>query len=404
MAKRRAKGTGYLIVNADGTKTLRMTVMDPVTGKEKRLQVTAKTETACNKLMRERVREYEGIKTLVCANPAMTLVELCTNHLKSQFEQDLIKRTSRDRNEVTIKNQIEVYPIGHLQVGTITSRDLDNHFSMLISEGKLSISTIEKVKYIIDGSFKWAVRRKELSYNPMDDIRDELTNRFSKLTSKSADDEDVRIMTSEDKEKALLAAMETWKNKSYKYPGGIHMRFLVNTGMRVGEYIALRWEDYDFENHILRINKCSHMVKSDSEDSEISYVAMEGTTKNSKARNIELMPEAIEIIEEMYRLTKWKAPTDYIVLNRQGNNYTATSMEHIVGTVYKKAGIEDHVSGLHILRRTFATQLFDEGFTEKEIAAYLGDEVATVSRYYIAARKTKEIAGKRIAVVSLNRK
>ncbi len=74
-----------------------------------------------------------------------------------------------------------------------------------------------------------------------------------------------------------------------------------------------------------------------------------------------------------------------------------------MGTVYKNAGISDNVSGLHILRRTLATRLFREGYTVKEVAAYLGDEEATVSRYYIAARETREINGKRIAVVSLKR-
>lgn len=34
--------------------------------------------------------------------------------------------------------------------------------------------------------------------------------------------------------------------------------------------------------------------------------------------------------------------------------------------------LKDHVSGLHILRRTFATELFDKGYPIKRIAEYLG--------------------------------
>ncbi len=55
--KRRAKGTGYLIENQDGTKTLRMSVKDPISGKNKRIQVTAASETACNKMMKRRLTE-----------------------------------------------------------------------------------------------------------------------------------------------------------------------------------------------------------------------------------------------------------------------------------------------------------------------------------------------------------
>ncbi len=61
------------------------------------------------------------------------------------------------------------------------------------------------------------------------------------------------------------------------------------------------------------------------------------------------------------------------------------------------------ISGLHILRRTFATKLYREGYTIKDIAAYIGDEEETVSRYYVAARETMELEGKTIAVVSLER-
>ena len=118
--KRRAKGTGYLIDNPDGSKTLRMPVKDPVSGKEKRLQVTAASETACNRLMRKRIAEFEKDSVLFSANVKMTVAELCRSHLNTQYRQGLIKRTSKDRNDVTIRNQIENKPLGHMQVFSIT--------------------------------------------------------------------------------------------------------------------------------------------------------------------------------------------------------------------------------------------------------------------------------------------
>lgn len=125
--------------------------------------------------------------------------------------------------------------------------------------------------------------------------------------------------------------------------------------------------------------------------------------KNSKARHIELTDDALCVINKIFDLSPRKDPTDNIALTKTGGTYTATSMEHIVDTVYRNAGVADNVSGLHILRRTLATKLFREGYTIKEVAAYLGDEEATVSRYYIAARETREVDGKMIAVVSLKR-
>jgi len=404
MSKRRAKGTGYLIGNPDGTKTLRISVKDPLSGKERRIQVTAASETACNKLMKKRLAAFENETSLFSSNERMTVTELCTSHLNTRYQLGLIKRTSKDRDEVTIKNQIESSELGHLQIYSVNSKDIDDHFTRLIAEDNLSVSSIEKVKYILDAAFKWAVSRGDMRVNPVDSIRDRLRCSFASLKTKGADDVDVKVLSAEEENLFQAKAKETLKNGHYKYPGGLHGRFLLATGLRVGEYICLRWEDYSFEDHILKVSKSSHQVKADGDESvETSYVAFEGGTKNSKARNIELRGDAVSILEEIYSITPWKDSSDRIALTQTGNIYTATEMEHIVGTVYKNAGISDNVSGLHILRRTLATKLFREGYTIKEVAAYLGDEEGTVSRYYIAARETREVGGKRIAVVSLRR-
>ena len=401
--ERRAKGTGYLITNSDGTKTLRKTITNPNTGEQKRIQVTANSETACNKKMAAREKELEELfkKSGVTSN--MTVTELCYNHLNYRFNKGSIKRTTRDRDEDTIRCQIEKSKIGHLQIATVTSRDIDDLFAKLFSENKLSVSSIEKVKFILDPAFRWAVERKELVENPFDSVRENINKSIESRSAKGSDDVDVRILTSEEKDKLWEIASAKWLNGKYKYLGGLHFKFLVETGLRVGEWIALRWEDYDFENRILTVNKCRHLVKAKEGEieTEIKYVAYEGDTKNKKSRNLSLSEKADSVLREIYEKTTKKKSTDYICLTKTGSNYTATSMEDIVNTLYRKAGIKDHVSGLHILRRTFATELFDKGYPIKRIAEYLGDDESTVVRYYVAARKTKEVGGKRIAVVEL---
>ncbi len=60
-------------------------------------------------------------------------------------------------------------------------------------------------------------------------------------------------------------------------------------------------------------------------------------------------------------------------------------------TIYKNLGFGDDVSGLHVLRRTFATRMYDNGAGVKEIAAYIGDLESTTMQYYIAARKKMKV-------------
>lgn len=403
---RRTKGTGYLISNSDGTKTLRKTITNPNTGKQTRIQVTANTETACNKKMAARERALEELYSKTGVYSSMTVAELCYSYLEHKFSKGIMKRTSRDREEVTIRNQIEPSSIGHLQILTVTTRDIDKFFTKLLAEKKLSASSIDKVRHALDPAFRWAVDNKQIPENPINPIRKEIVDSIETLKKKGADDADVIILSDTEKTKAWEIASEKWSNGNYKYPGGLHFKFLVETGLRVGEWIALRWEDYDFKNNILKIEKNRHLVKANEDETseEVSYIAHEGDTKNSKARNLQLSEKAAEILMEIYDLTPWKDPKDYICLTRYKGNYTATSMEKIVNTVYRNAGLGEHASGLHILRRTFATSLYDQGYTIKDIAAYLGDLESTVSKYYIASRKKKEVNGKMVAVVELKKK
>jgi len=81
---------------------------------------------------------------------------------------------------------------------------------------------------------------------------------------------------------------------------------------------------------------------------------------------------------------------------------SATDMEHRVKTIYDHAGISsEEVRGLHILRRTFATNKYRAGWDSAKIAAYIGDLESTVKKYYIADRDIRESGGKTVAYISI---
>ncbi len=134
----------------------------------------------------------------------MTVTELCKIHQSIKYQQHLIRRTSKDRNETTIKNQLENSPLGYMQIQAVTSKDIDDYFNLLISEGRLSVSSIEKVQYVLDSAFKWAVSRGDMRINPFDLIRDRLRNTFGSLKRRGADDADVKVLS--DSERSLFCS------------------------------------------------------------------------------------------------------------------------------------------------------------------------------------------------------
>ena len=59
------------------------------------------------------------------------------------------------------------------------------------------------------------------------------------------------------------------------------------------------------------------------------------------------------------------------------------------------------LTGAHILRHTFATDLYYQGAPIKSIASYIGDRESTTERYYIAIRRTIRAGNRVLNVVPL---
>lgn len=171
--------------------------------------------------------------------------------------------------------------------------------------------------------------------------------------------------------------------------------------MRVGEALALRYKDVDFEHGILRINKSVSMVRNHDETADKRQVMIEGTTKNQQARNIVLNSDARNILELIRRNAKDCSPDSLVITTKTGRQNTATNMQHRMKVIFHNAGLDSYSGGLHIFRRTFATNMYDAGARVEEIAAYIGDLESTTRRYYIAIRKKVNVRGIEKQIVPL---
>ncbi len=386
---RNASGEGSFKTNKNGTVTMRKTVGYHADGSRKVITVTKATKAACIKAMGEKTNEWIRDQERESMNSHTTIEEMCRQHLKYQTELKELKPTSIDRRESTIDNQIAKYPFGSLQASTATAKDIDDHINMLIKEGKLSDSSIDKTLDVINAAYKWAVARGELTYNPVLPVLDSLKKRITKLVSKQANELDVKILNAEERQAFINEAMSIVDSTGNFVHGtaGLCGIVLLETGMRSGELLALTWNDLDFEKGLLTINKNVTMTKNRNKETDKKYVLVEGSTKNQKARTIRLSKDALNAFRLIYTHSDHREGTDRIVLTRSGKPNTTTNLEKRIGHVYKCVGLGKEVSGLHIFRRTFATNMYEQGAGIKEIAGYIGDNEDTVERYYIAARK-----------------
>ena len=400
--KRNAKGEGTFIQNKNGTITHKLNVGRRWDGRPKVLTVTCDTRAACIREMRKKVTEWSTSQDTAGQMDKGTVGDLCWKHLEYQVEHDELKPKSRDRRETTIKCHIEAYPLGRMQVQAIGTSDIEKHIAVLLNENRLSDSSVKKVVDVLNAAYAWAVLQRKVSINPVAPIKETLMKRIMRKNAKTVEEPDVVVLSEEEEKRFVKEALAVNdKTGGYKYPAGLYGLLLLYTGIRVGEALSLRFRDYDSEHGILRIYKSASMVQNHDEKADKRQIMIEGTTKNQQARNIVLNSDARNIMELIRRNAKDCSPDALVITTKTGRQNTATNLQHRMKVIFRNAGLDSYSGGLHIFRRTFATNTYDAGARVEEIAAYIGDMESTTRRYYIAIRKKVSVQGIEKQIVPL---
>lgn len=151
----------------------------------------------------------------------------------------------------------------------------------------------------------------------------------------------------------------------------------LKTGLRLGELLALRWEDIDFSNQIITVQRSVTR-------------GIIGSPKSNKIRHIPFFDEINFILSNI-------ANRDGFVFGEGGIPLKPITCLRWLNKSCKQAGIK--TVGWHDLRHTFASHLAQRGISILIIKELLGhSDVKTTMRYaHLSGCATKEAVG------SLNR-
>lgn len=136
----------------------------------------------------------------------------------------------------------------------------------------------------------------------------------------------------------------------------------LRTGLRLGELLALRWEDVDLVAGRLLVRRS--LVRG-----------VLGTPKSGKSREVPLSPEAVRMLKAHRHLKG-----ELVFCDADGQFLTKNQTKHPLWRAAKHAGLRS--LGWHVLRHTFASHLAMRGVPIISIQQMLGHSTIEMTMRY----------------------
>ena len=156
----------------------------------------------------------------------------------------------------------------------------------------------------------------------------------------------------------------------------------VMTGLRLGELLALRWDDVDLDGGMLTVRRSRGRVRKDD-----GYEYEDGQPKSKKSRRVELSRDVIAVLRMMP--SRFRGGR---VFERQGKPYDPNNLvKRDFARTLRRAGLPK--IRFHDLRHTYAALLIAAGAHPKYIQAQLGHASITTTLNTYGHLLPKEFRG-----------
>jgi integrase len=292
-----------------------------------------------NQMLEYRQKEENG----------MTVPQAVKDWKERKF--DKLAATSSRRYE-TYANDFEEHFKNYF-LKDITSIDIQHYLESMVESG-YATKTIKDQLSVIRLIFKNAVIFHGLKTDPT-----------LYLTPPAGKEAQTREALTEDEVKKV--------GKSCNCTFGLLAYFLLNTGLRKGEALALQWDDIDFENKRIYVTKSLYFESNNP---------VVKTPKTEAGKRMVILPD--KVADKLMPLRKG----GNLPVFSKGDGYMTNSWFTRRWDDYKKE------SGLnvtpHQLRHTYATILYEANIDEKQAQVLMGHkDISTTKNIYTHLREKK---------------
>ncbi len=326
----------------------------------------------------KKFRQYKEKNTKTSKKTSHTLYDVAIMAIEAKKAQ--IKATTYDFYRYAAESLLKG-GIGRKQIYSLTEAELQDYISSL--KDTVTLSTIKRQRIILKITYEYAVDHGFVAENLMKRV---------KLPHKANVEKEERqpvFLTKE--ERHLLENEAVRKNKKGEYHSGKigeyayghsarAVAFILHTGLRVSELIALSWDDVNMKNKTIRVRRNAQKVRNYDEDREKAYdFKLSSPKRESSVRIIPLDDKAMEMIS----ILDEDRNGDFVFHSKTGSPLDRNHIARALNTMIKHTEIKQNPSP-HDLRHTYASELIAAGTDIKLVSELLGhSDVAITLNIYV---------------------
>lgn len=289
---------------------------------------------------------------------------------------------------------------GRKRLVSIKYSDVKEFYYWLMNEQGLKANTLDNVHTQLHPMFDLAVRDDLIRKNPSDGVMNEIKKNYKEFRRK-------RHALTAPQQKAFMKHL----TENYEFHGWEPViTVLLGTGMRIGECLGLCWDDLNFEQRYITVNKALIYRPVPGQG---CVVHISDTKSEAGERTIPMIDEVYDAFLEEYQIqqvlgfgtNEIDGYTNFVFSTSEGNVYTPESVNRAIKRIYedynkkelenaKKEGREPlllpHFSAHH-LRHTFCTRLCENESNLKVIQSVMGHaDIQTTMDIYAECTQEKK--------------
>lgn len=278
-----------------------------------------------------------------------------------KYIKHMVKPVTYNRYKEIITQHINPV-LGEIELSNLTAEILQDFVLEKLSQGNLK-NGLGLSKNSVVGIF--GVLKHSLKQANFLEIIDKEYTKFVKLP---------QIQEKE------VTAFEKWEQKKienyclkHRKQNYLGIVICLYTGIRLGELLALKWDDINFEKKLLIINKNVNYLKQNG----VRQIVV-STTKTKCSNRAIPIPKTLLFI---LRKAKKQSVSKYVISTKLNNMLNFRSYQRTFEKILLRLDIKP--KNFHALRHTFATRALEMGIDIKSVAEVLGHKnpMITLNRY-----------------------